>query len=57
MAGDQINNLMKKIDLQSKVKGVLNSDAVKGIASQAVALGVIDAKTQENLENKALLLA
>lgn len=57
MAGEQINNMMKKMDLQSKVKGVLNSDALKGVAQQAVALGVIDAKTQEMLENKALLLA
>jgi hypothetical protein len=42
MASDQINGMMKKMDLTSKVKDVMNSDALKVMAVNAAKLGVID---------------
>lgn len=46
--------MLKKINLESKLKGVIESDAVKNMAQQAAKLGVIDQQTLENMETKAL---
>jgi hypothetical protein len=42
MAANQINGMMKKMNLAGKVKGVINSDAVKEMAFQAAKLGIMD---------------
>ena len=57
IAEKQINGMMKKMDIQNKVKEMINSDALKTVTAQAASLGLVDKSTIEQLENQALNLA
>ena len=52
-AESQIANMMKSMDLQGKVKSVMDSSAFQAVAGDAAKLGLVDEKTLQAIQNNA----
>ena len=57
MADQQINGMLKKMDLGGKVQSLVNSEALQGVAGQAAKLGLVDESTIKEMEEKAVQLS
>ena len=51
--GNQINGLMKRVDLSGKVDAVIDSGAFKDIAGSATKMGLISPATLTNIQQNA----